>query len=98
MYRLEVYLDPSPKFSRLGIADESFAAGIGNGLAEQIDPATRTEKVHHGFADRCERNALMNGDVVSCEIRTMYDDALRLFAPQSGGFRHREVNQMGVRV
>jgi hypothetical protein len=53
MYRREVCFDPSPKFPRLGIADVSFAAGIEDGLPEQIDLATRTEKVRHCFADRC---------------------------------------------
>ena len=90
--------DLPPKLPRLGIADVPFAARIGDGLPEQIDPATRTEKVCHGSADRCEWNALVDGDVVFGEVRSVYDDALRLLPPQSGGFRDREVNQMGVRI
>ncbi len=96
MYQLEVCFDLPPKLPRLGIADVPFAARIGDGLPEQIDPATRTEKVCHGSADRCEWNALVDGDVVFGEVRSVYDDALRLLPPQSGGFRDGEVNQMGV--
>ena len=78
MCQLEVCFDLPPKLPRLGIADVPFAARIGDGLPEQIDPATRTEKVCHGSADRCEWNALVDGDVVFGEVRSVYDDALRL--------------------
>jgi hypothetical protein len=49
MYRLEVCFDLPPKLPRLGMADVPFAARLGDGLPEQIDPATRTEEVRHGF-------------------------------------------------
>ena len=91
-------LDSAPKPSGGRGADVSFAAGVGNGLLQQICPAARLKQILYSPADCGERKALLKRDVVCGEIAVMNYDAPRCLPTQPSGAGDGEVNGRGIGI
>jgi hypothetical protein len=88
--------DPASKPRGIGLRDISFAAGIRNGLLQEIGAAAGVKQVCYCPLDRGDRNAFLNCDVVCGEIALVHENALWYSPAQPSCAGNGEMNRCRI--
>jgi hypothetical protein len=83
---------------RIGVFDKALTTRIVDRLPNKIEASVRLKEIAYCAADRGQRNALVDRDVLWRDVLMVNNDTFRLASAQTGGSWYRKMNPMRIRV